>query len=172
MSRTATILLAALLTGLPTSAARVTVPGTTVSVDVPAGFVPMPKSVIDSKYSRGSAPPTAVYSTHGPHWDVNIAFALRDQPLPAGDLAPVQAALERSIAPTPGLRWVGRRVVKSGGREWIDLQFWVRGLDTEIYNHLRVTRQGQKMLLVTTNMTKAQYLKYGAHLDATMNGLK
>ena len=87
-------------------------------------------------------------------------------------LAPAQAALERSIAPTPGLRWVGRRVVKSGGREWIDLQFWVRGLDTEIYNHLRVTRQGQKMLLVTTNMTKAQYLKYGAHLDATMNGLK
>ena len=48
---------------------------------------------------------------------MNIAFALQDQPLPAGDLAPAQAALERSIAPTPGLRWVGRRVVKSGPRK-------------------------------------------------------
>jgi len=67
MSRTATILLAVLLIGLPVGAARVTVPGTTVSMDVPAGFVLMPKSVIDSKYSRDSAPPTAVYSTHGPH---------------------------------------------------------------------------------------------------------
>lgn len=67
MSRTATILLAALLIGLPASAARMTMPGTTGSMDVPAGFVLMPKSVIDSKYSRDSAPPTAVYSTHGPH---------------------------------------------------------------------------------------------------------
>ena len=67
MSRTTAILLAALLPGLPASAARVTVPGTTVSVNVAVGFVLMPKSVIDSKYSRDSAPHTAVYSTHGPH---------------------------------------------------------------------------------------------------------
>lgn len=172
MSRTISLLLVSATLGLPASAARVTVPETTVSVDIPAGFVPMPKSVIDSKYSRGSAPPTAVYSTPGPHWEVNIAFALRNQALPAGDLAPVQAALERSIAPTPGLRWVSRSVVKSGRREWIDLQFWVRGLDTEIYNHLRVTREGQKTLLVTANVTKALYPKYGVQLDAAMNGLK
>ena len=172
MSRTRCFLLTALLLGLPAGASRVTVPGTTVSVDVPTGFVLMPQSVVGSKYSRGSAPPTAVYSTPGPHWDVNIAFALRDQALPAGDLAPVQAALERSIAPTPGLRWVSRRTLKSGGREWIDLQFWVRGLDTEIYNHLRVTREGQKTLLVTANMTKAQYPKYAKQLDAAMNGLR
>lgn len=172
MPRTPSFLIAALLLGLPASAARVTVPGTTVSVDVPSGFVPMPQSVIDSKYSRGSAPPTAVYSTPGPHWDVNIAFALRNQALPAGDLAPVQAALERSIAPTPGLRWVSRRIVNSSGREWIDLQSWVKGLDTEIYNHLRVTREGQKTLLVTANMTKAQYPKYARQLDDAMNGLQ
>ncbi len=172
MSRTVSLLFVCVLLGLPAGASRVTVPGTTVSVDVPSGFVPMPKSVIDSKYSRGSAPPTAVYSTPGPSWDVNIAFALRDQALPTGDLAPVQAALERSIAPTPGLRWVSRRIVRSGGREWVDLQFWVKGLDTEIYNHLRVTREGQKTLLVTANMTKAQYPKYARQLDAAMNGLK
>ncbi|GGQ97300.1 hypothetical protein [Deinococcus ruber] len=164
--------LLALLLCFPAHAARVTVPGTSVSIDVPAGFVPMPKSVIDSKYSRGGLPPTAVYSTPGPHWEVNIAFALRDTALPAGDLAPVQAGLERSISATPGFRWVKRGIVKSAGREWIDLQFWVDGLDTPIYNHLRVTREGQKTLLVTANVTKKLYAKYAAQLDAAMNGLK
>ena len=67
MSRTSTVLLATMLIGLPASATHVTVPGTLVSMDVPAGFMPMPKSVIDNKYSRGSAPPTTMYSTHGPH---------------------------------------------------------------------------------------------------------
>ena len=67
MSRTATVLLATMLISLPAGAAHVTVPGTLVSMDVPAGFMPMPKSVIDNEYSCGSAPPTTMYSMHGPH---------------------------------------------------------------------------------------------------------
>ncbi len=153
-------------------AARVTIPGTGTSLDVPAGFVVMPKSVIESKYSRGGTPPSTVYSTPGPHWDVNIAFVLRNTALPAGSLAPVQAGLERSIQGTPGFRWVSHRIVKSGGRDWIDLQFWVDGADQPIYNHLRVTRDGQRALIVTANATKAQYAKYGPALDRAMNGLK
>ena len=47
MSRTATILLATMLIGLPASAAHVTVPGTPVSMDIPAGIMPMPKSVAE-----------------------------------------------------------------------------------------------------------------------------
>ena len=170
--RTVLLLSVSVLLGHSASASRVTVPGTTVSVDVPAGFVPMPKSVIDTIYSRGSSQGLTVYSTPGPDWDVNIAFALRDQTLPAGNLAPVQATMERTIAPTPGLRWVKRGVVRSGGREWIDLQFWVKPFATESYNHVRVTRQGQKTLVVTAIMTKAQYSRYGARLDAALNGLK
>ncbi len=132
----------------------------------------MPQSVIDSKYSRGSSPPSAVYSTPGPHWEVNIAFAIRNTALPAGDLAPVQASLERSVQGTPGFRWVSHGIVKSGSAEWIDLQFWVDGIDTPIYNHLRVTRQGQKTLIVTANVTKKLYARYGQTLDVAMNGLK
>ena len=172
MPRTKCFLLTALLLGPPAGASRVTVPGTTVSVDVPRGFVPMPTSVVNSIYSRGSAEGLIVYSTPGPNWDVNIAFALRNQALPAGDLGPVQATMERTIAPTPGLRWVKRGIVKSGGREWIDLQFWVKPFATESYNHLRVTRQGHKTLVVTAIMTKDQYSRYGSQLDAAMNGLK
>lgn len=44
MPRTATVLLATMLIGLPASAAHVTVPRTLVSMDVPAGFMPMPKA--------------------------------------------------------------------------------------------------------------------------------
>lgn len=46
------------------------------------------------------------------------------------------------------------------------------GLNTEIYNHPRVTRQRQNTLLVTANMTKARYPRYGAQLNAAMNGPK
>ncbi|WP_424949260.1 hypothetical protein [Deinococcus sp.] len=164
--------LAALLPVSVARAARVTIPGTTVSLEVPAGFVAMPPDVIASKYSRGGNPPSTVYSTPGPHWDVNIAFALRNTALPAGSLAPVQAGLERSITDTPGFRWVSHGIVNAGSRDWIDLQFWVNGADTPIYNHLRVTREGQKTLIVTANATKEQYGKYGKTLDDAMNGLK
>lgn len=167
LSLTASLLL------LPSAlAARVTIPGTSTSLDVPTGFVVMPKSVIESKYSRGSTPPSTVYSTPGPQWDVNIAFVLRSTALPAGSLAPVQAGLERSIQGTPGFRWVSHGIVKSGSRDWIDLRFWVNGADQPIYNHLRVTREGQGALIVTANATRAQYAKYGKTLDDAMNGLK
>ena len=175
MSRTAAILLTVLLIGLPASATRVTVPGTTVSVDVPSGFVPMPKSVIERKYPRGSDLPVAVYSTPGPDWDVRVAFALHNHTLPAGDLTPVQAELEDMVVSTPGLlRWVNRSIIKSGGREWIDLQFWITrlDLDTKNYNLVRVTRQGQKTLVVSAFVPLTQYSRYGTQLDAAMNGLK
>ncbi len=103
---------------------------------------------------------------------MNIAFAIRNTALPAGDLAPVQASLERSVQGTPGFRWVSHGIVRSGTAEWIDLRFWVDGIDTPIYNHLRVTRQGQKTLIVTANVTKALCGRYGKTLDSAMNGLR
>lgn len=153
-------------------AARITVPGTDVSIELPAAFVQMPRDVLEAKYLRGGQPPTQVYSTPGPNWDVNIAFALRGSPLPAGDLNPARLALEKSVQATPGFRWVKHGTEKVGGREWIVLQFWVNGIDTPIYNHLRVTRQGRKTLLVSANMTKAQYPKWAKVLDQTMQSMK
>lgn len=164
--------LAALLLVPSGLAARVTVSGTDVSIELPKEFVPMPRDVLALKYSRGGQPPTQVYSTPGPSWDVNIAFALRDSALPAGDLNPARLALEKSVEATPGFRWVKHGVEKVGGREWIVLQFWVNGIDTPIYNHLRVTRQGKKTLLVSANMTKAQYPKWAKVLDQTMQSIK
>lgn len=168
------VLLPALVTltlGPGALAARVAVPGADVSVELPAGFRPMPKDIIDLKYSRGT-PPTHVYSSPGPSWAVNIAFALRPAALPPGPLTTAQKALEGSIENTPGFRWVARGTERAGGREWIVLRFWVQGLDGPIYNHLRVTRQGQKTLLVTANVTQKLYPRFSAQLDAAMKSLK
>lgn len=163
---------ALLLLGSPALSARVKVPGTSVSINVPAGFVPMPAEILALKYARGAQPPTQVYSTPGPSWAVNIAFALQKRALPAGDLSPVRLSLESGIEKLPGFRWVRHDVQNIAGRDWIVLQFWVDGLDTPIYNHLRVSREGNQTLLVTANVTKALYPKYAATLDAAMQSLK
>ncbi|MDV6375476.1 hypothetical protein [Deinococcus arenicola] len=172
MIRPLTGLIMALLLAAPALAAPVKIVGTDLSIELPKEFVPMPRDVLQSKYSRGGPPPMQVFSTPGPSWDVNIAVALRDSALPKGDLNPSRLALEKSIQATPGFRWVKHGVEKVGGREWIVLQFWVDGLDTPIYNHLRVTRQGEKTLLVSANMTKAQYPKWAKALDTTMQSMK
>lgn len=97
---------------------------------------------------------------------------MRNVELPPGDLAPVRAALERSVQGTPGLRWVGHGIERVGNRDWIVLRFWVNGLDQPIYNHLRASREGDRTLLVTANVTKALYPKYAAQLDEAMKSLK
>jgi hypothetical protein len=165
-------LLSLLLLAPPPLAERVTVPGTTVSINVPTGFIPMPPDVLQLKYSRGGLPPAQVYSTPGPNWEVNIAFALRNVALPKSDLLSVQKSLENSVNKTPGFRWVKRGIERVGGRDWIVLRFWVNGLDTPIYNHLRVSAEGQQTLLVTANVTKKLYAKYAPQLDAAMQSLK
>ncbi|MEF2278595.1 hypothetical protein V3W47_09810 [Deinococcus sp. YIM 134068] len=152
--------------------ARVTVPGTSVSLAVPEGFVPMPADILALKYSRGGNPPSSVYSTPGPSWAVNIAFSLRDVRLPPGSLTPAQAALERSVQATPGFRWVKRGIERVGNREWIVLKFWVNGLDQPIYNDLRATREGEGTLIVSANVTKTLYPKYVKSLDAAMSSLR
>ena len=170
MNRILLPLFALLLPSLA-QALHVRIPQTSVSVDVPADFILMPASVIASKYARGT-PPSTVYSSPGPNWAANIAFALRAQALPPGSLRNVEAGVEKSLEGAPGLRWVKRGVVNVGGREWIALQFWVDGLDAPIYNHLRITREGKGTLLVTANVSQAAFAKYGPELDAAMNGLK
>lgn len=164
--------LAVLLLSSSALGARVTVPGTRVSLAVPEGFVPMPADILALKYSRGGNPPNTVYSTPGPSWAVNIAFALRDVKLPPGSLAPAQAALGRSVEATPGFRWVKHGIERVGNREWIVLKFWVDGLDQPIYNDLRATREGEKTLIVTANVTKTLYPKYAKTLDTAMGSLR
>lgn len=114
MQRTLT-LAALLFLAVPAAAERVAVPGTTVSMDIPTGFTPMPANVIASKYGRGGQPPKAVYTT--PDDAVNVAFSQRDVKVPAGGLAQVQPLLEQSVAAVPGLKWVKRGLVKSAGRD-------------------------------------------------------
>ena len=160
MTHLRTLALLALVFTSPALAARVTVPGTTVSVDVPAGFVSMPADVKAIKYPRG-APPATVYSAPGSGWSANVAFEVKNIPLRDVGLSSMLAAMVQSFEKMPGLglRWVRHGLVRSGGREWIDLAFWVDGQDMPIYNHMRLTPVGDKALYVTANVGKAFYSK-------------
>lgn len=166
------ILAALLLTALPAVAERVAIPGTTVSMDVPTGFAAMPANIVASKYGRGGQPPKAVYTTPAPDYEANVAFSLRDVKVPEGGLTQVQPLLEKSVAAVPGLKWIKRGMVKSAGRDWIDLEFWVDGKAAPIYNHMRVTTEAGGLLLVTANASTGAYEKYKLALNAAMNSLK
>ncbi|PNY81240.1 hypothetical protein [Deinococcus koreensis] len=152
-------------------AERVELAGTSLSLEVPAGFTKMPQDIIDLKYSRGR-PPSTVYSTPGPSWAVNIAFDRRDVAVKPEQLKEIQGVLEKSVQGVAGLRWVKRGLQTSHGRPWVVLQFWVQGLDTTIYNDLRATSDGGKLLLVTANVTRELYPQYVRSLSAAMDSLK
>ncbi|WP_146160644.1 hypothetical protein [Deinococcus arcticus] len=162
------LLLAALVS--PAHAASVEVPGTGVRFTVPAGFVKMPPDILKLKYSRG-APPTAVYSTPGPGWAVNIAFAVRRAEVP-GDMAALKVLLERSVQGAPGFRWESRGVKTLGPRAWVVLRFWVQGADAPIYNDLRATPVKGGLLIVTANAAKSQYPRYVQTLSAALDSLR
>lgn len=162
-------LVAALLGGAA-HAERVAIPGTDVTVEVPVGFVRMPADILKLKYSRGR-PPALVYSTPGPHWEVNVAFDRREVQVPGG-LPQVQAALEASVRPVPGFRWVSHGIRTVNGRDWVVLQFWANGLDTPIFNDLRALGVPGGVLIVSANVTKAQYPKYAAILGAALDSLR
>lgn len=166
-------LLAALSLAAPARALSTTVqiPGTDVTFDLPAGFVRMPDDIRKLKYARGT-PPQVVYSTPGPSWAVNIAFALSPRPLPGGHVQAFQQQAERTFKAVPGVQWVGSDCRTVAGRQWCSVRFWIPGLDAPIYNDLRSTLVGGKLLLVTANASKARYPQDKAQLKAALDSLR
>jgi hypothetical protein len=164
--------LAALTLASFTLAARVPVPTTTLSIELPADFAVMTTEAIATKYGRGGQRPSTVYSTPGPNYSVNIAFRLVEQALTPKQLPEIKPSLEKAIQATPGFRWVSRGFTKLAGREWIVLRFWVDGLDAPIYNDMRVTSENGKLLIVTANSSTSAYSKYSAKLTAALLSLK
>ncbi|WP_293912866.1 hypothetical protein [Deinococcus sp.] len=168
----ARLILLTLLLAPSAQAARVPVPATTLSIELPADFTAMTTGAIATKYGRGGQRPTTVYSTPGPNYSVNIAFRLAEQAVTPQQLPELKSALEKAVQATPGFRWVSRGFTKVAGREWIVLRFWVDGLDAPIYNDMRVTSESGKMLLVTANSSTSAYSKYSAKLTAALLSLK
>ncbi|WP_235692785.1 hypothetical protein [Deinococcus aquaedulcis] len=169
MRRVLTVLLLAAVLS-PAQAAPVEVPGTGVRFTVPQGFVKMPPDILKLKYARGT-PPAAVYSTPGPSWAVNIAFAVRRVEVP-GDMTVLKSLLERSVQGVPGFRWDSRGIKTLGTRSWVVLRFWVQGADGPIYNDLRATPVPGGLLIVTANAAKSQYPKYVKVLGTALDSLR
>lgn len=164
------LLLLALLSGV-SQAARVTVPGTTLSLEVPPGLKPMDAGMLAIKYPRGN-PPQAVYTT--PDTQVNIAFTYdRNSPLKAAELNDFGQAMSKLFQQQmPELKYLKNGPLKLAGRDWYELEFTMRAADQPIYNHMLITSDKGHPLIVAVNATTRQLPKYQKTLDAALSSLK
>ncbi|WP_291426756.1 hypothetical protein [Deinococcus sp.] len=164
------LLLLALLSGTAQTA-RVTVPGTTLSLEVPAGFTLMDAETVAIKYPRGN-PPLAVYTT--PDTQVNIAFTYdQKSPLKAADLNKFgQTTSKLFQQQMPELKYLKNGPLKRSGRDWYELEFTMQAVDQPIYNHILFTSDKRHPLIVAVNATTKQLPKYQKTLDAALSSLK
>ena len=164
------LILLALLSGLA-QAARVTVPGTTLSLEVPSGFKRMDAEMVAIKYPRGN-PPQAVYTT--PDTQVNLAFTYdQKSPLKAADLNDFGRAMSKLFQQQmPELKFMKNGPLKLSGRNWYELEFTMQAADQPIYNHMLITSDKGHPLMVTVNATTKQLPKYQKTLEAALSSLK
>ena len=163
LSATALLLTSALAT-------RVTVPGTTLSLEVPSGFTRMTADMIALKYSRG-VPPRMVYTTADSR--VNIAFELRDSKLPAARLGEFGVFMKDFIGKNiKVLKWEGSGPRSLGGRAWYELAFTFQATDQPVYDRLLITSEQGRALVVTVNATTQDLPKYRPVLDQAINSLR
>lgn len=165
-----TLLLMLTLTGTA-NAARVTVPGTTLTLEVPAGFELMAAETIAIKYPRGNAP-KMVYTT--PDTQVNIAFAYNETAtLKATDVNDFGKAMSELFQKQmPQLKYLKNGPLKLAGRDWYELEFTMQAADQPIYNHMLFSSDKGHPLIVTVNATTRKLPQYQKVLDATLNSLK
>ncbi len=170
MRLAAALLTTAALLVTPALAARVTVPGTTLSLEVPPGFAPMTADVIALKYPRG-VPPRLVYTT--PDTRVNIAFELRDATLPAGQLKAFGAYMKAFIASNLRvLSWERNGLRALGGRDWYELAFTFQAADQPVYDRILITSEQGRALVVTANATVTALPQHRGALDAALNSIR
>lgn len=152
-------------------AARVTVPGTTLSIDIPAAFQPMNAETIAIKYPRGN-PPQAVYTT--PDTQVNIAFTFNQKaPLKATDLNDFGKAMSQLFQQQmPELKYLKNGPLKLAGRDWYELEFTMQAADQPIYNHMLITSDKGHPLIVAVNATTKKLPQYQKTLDSALKSLK
>lgn len=151
MSLPRAVLFLAALVAPSALAARVTVPGTTVSFEAPDGWKALDKKIVALKYARGKAPANVLGTKDG---IVTIAYELRDAPLAEGQLKELLPAFEEIFRRQfPGMKWIRKGVVERGGTRWVELEFENEAVDQRIYNHMLFTSYGGRLLAINANST-------------------
>ena len=170
---TLALALAAALLALAASAQEaVRLEGGRVSFVPPAGFQPMTREDILTKFPRRGAAgaPEMVYSNE--RMSVSVAVGFSGQNIPADKLEEVKGLLEADFARSvPGIEWRTREIIELGGVKWIHFGMKSPAVDTDIVNDLYVTIFDGRLLIFNFNSTVALFDAHRESLEKSARSI-
>ncbi len=170
---TATLLLGlalAITTSTLFAREKISIPGSTVSLDAPAGFTPLTAAEIAAKFPRTRPPGFVVGNARR---TTSIAYDLK--PLPIKDdtleegLEVFGSMMGRMV---PNLVWKRKEIISMAGQRWIFLELTSSAIDTDIYNIMLITPFDGKMLIFNFNSTKEDFAHQEAALRASVASIR
>ena len=166
------LLLGLLLAVTPTLSAgeSISVPGSTVTLEAPAGFTPLTAAKIAAeiaaKFPR-TRPPG--YALGNARRSTSIAYDLKPQAIKDAEL---EKGLEmfgtltgRVVAKTA---WKRKEIIQMAGQRWIFFELTPTAVDTDIHNIMLITPLEWQMLIFNFNSTKEDFAKQEAALRASV----
>ena len=148
----------------------VSIPGTGVSFEPPAGFTVLSAKEIQAKYPSSRAPSFVVGNERR---STTIGCDLKGDELSFDQLPEAKAAfeplLERMV---PGIEWVRKELVTLQGQQWIYLEMTSRAVDTDIHNIMLITSLRDRLFLCNFNSTKREFPSVQGALQKSIESLK
>ena len=149
---------------------KMSVPGSTVSLEIPAGFTPLTTADIAIKFPRTNPPGYVVGNARR---TTSIAYDLKPQPIK-------DAGLEEGLQVfgtlmgrlIPNLVWKRKEIIEMAGQRWIFLEMTSSAIDTDIYNIMLITPFDGKMLIFNFNSTKEDFAEQEAALRASVASIR
>jgi hypothetical protein len=172
IARCASALLFTLTLALPVAADDVreqTLLGGKASISLPVGIDVMPEEMKNAKYPGANAPQEVFGNERG-----TVSVAIAAKPYPGSISIP---ALTKATA--TGLNqggniatWhkIGLRTID--GREFGVLEFNSKGADTDIYNHIYLTKRGDELVVFTVNSTVGLLDEWRGKLEAVVESTR
>ncbi len=126
--------------------------GGRVSLLVPESFKPLPENLLRLKYPAEQRPTEVLSNAQG---SVNLTFNYTQNALRAEQVAEAYPTLDKLFRNLyPSAHWNRSEVISRGGRDFLILDLWTPAADTEIRNIILGTSAGDRLLLVSFNVTK------------------
>ncbi len=163
-------LLLALNSGPLQAAEKISIPGTTVSLEAPTGFTPLTSAEIKLKYPRNNPPQYVVGNTRR---STSIAYELKPNAIKEAELekglAVFETVLSRAI---PNVVFKRKEIIEQAGQRWIYLEMTSSAIDTDIYNIMLITPFDGQMLVFNFNATKEDFATQEAALRASVASIR
>lgn len=142
--------------------------GGKATISLPAGLDAMSDEARKAKF--GANPPQEVYANE--RGTVSVAVAV--SPYPGSHtlkaLTPAMAAGLNKAGNVADWHKIGLR--KIDGREFGVLEFNSKAIDTEIYNHIYLTKRGDELVVFTVNSTAGLLDEWRSKLEAIVESTR